>query len=477
MNNNATKVLALLCGMVLTVLDLSAETLKVSPTGQWGEESVYSTLTAAYTDAKPGDEIWVGQGDYSIAALITMKSGVNVYGGFWGTETERAQRSQDASLTILRSTGAQILLGISGIVASTEWNGVTFTGANHTGAGAIRVGDNCIINNCIIRNNTTTGNGGGAYLQGNAMIENSLILENVSNGGGGGGGIAAQNTALIHNCVIINNKAKASGGGVFATSHPITVKNCLIANNEASSSGGGVYLGAKDGVAAKIINSTIVRNKKLTATNKGGGVNLGASASMYNSICWGNESETEANSFTATTVVKNCALDSETTLSSGVGNILLETANSGSELGKYYPDFKSPSTVAGIIVEDYAYDFSLADQSVCIDKGDKSLFPDLTSVSVDLAGNPRVYGETIDMGAYENHSVVDTDIASTQGTQMELFVQEDVLYLKGVEGQVTLYNVRGEVVARQVAEGSTSFNITSGIYIVACGDQRAKVVR
>jgi len=51
------------------------------------------------------------------------------------------------------------------------------------------------------------------------------------------------------------------------------------------------------------------------------------------------------------------------------------------------------------------YPFSLQDISPCVNAG----IPDTTGFNLpelDLAGNPRVYGGRIDMGAYENQNVV-----------------------------------------------------------------------
>jgi len=47
------------------------------------------------------------------------------------------------------------------------------------------------------------------------------------------------------------------------------------------------------------------------------------------------------------------------------------------------------------------YPFALLENSPCIDTGTLDLPAGIELPEFDLAGNPRIYGETIDMGAYE----------------------------------------------------------------------------
>lgn len=79
-----------------------------SGTGSWANAK--KTLQAAIDGASGGDEIWVaavpGQpykpsatGDRSASFLL--KSGVQIYGGFVGTETQRNQRDWSTNVTIL----------------------------------------------------------------------------------------------------------------------------------------------------------------------------------------------------------------------------------------------------------------------------------------------------------------------------------------------------------------------------------------
>ena len=68
----------------------------------------FTDLQLALVGAVPGDEIWVALGTYEPAeplgnrtATFQLVSGVGIYGGFIGTETERHQRNTVANVTIL----------------------------------------------------------------------------------------------------------------------------------------------------------------------------------------------------------------------------------------------------------------------------------------------------------------------------------------------------------------------------------------
>src|SRR5690606_7585127 len=61
----------------------------------------------------------------------------------------------------------------------------------------------------------------------------------------------------------------------------------------------------------------------------------------------------------------------------------------------------SSDTTAPLFADAANGDFSLAPNSPAINAGDNSFFPGLDASTKDLAGNPRLSGAVIDMGAYE----------------------------------------------------------------------------
>ncbi len=61
--------------------------------------TAYDSLSTALAAAQPGDQIWVATGTY--VGNFTLALGVQVYGGFAGTETELSQRDWPVNRTIL----------------------------------------------------------------------------------------------------------------------------------------------------------------------------------------------------------------------------------------------------------------------------------------------------------------------------------------------------------------------------------------
>lgn len=76
--------------------------------------NAFTSLQEALSIAIPGDEIWVGAGQYkpttgtNRAVSFVLRNGVNVYGGFAGTETEVAQRDIAGNPTVLNGDIGQV---------------------------------------------------------------------------------------------------------------------------------------------------------------------------------------------------------------------------------------------------------------------------------------------------------------------------------------------------------------------------------
>jgi len=98
-----------------------------------------------------GDQVWIASGTYPLTATLTMKEGVNVYGGFLGNETDINNRHKSdlnnngiiepwefTNATILDGQNARrVLYQADAFDMGTTWDGITITrGSCPYGAGA-----------------------------------------------------------------------------------------------------------------------------------------------------------------------------------------------------------------------------------------------------------------------------------------------------------------------------------------------------
>ncbi len=204
----------------------------------------------------------------------------------------------------------------------------------------------CPANSCTIISNSAT-HAGGMYL---GEANYCTISGNTATDYGGG-----MRHATANHCVITGNTSDKWGGGAVEC----TVNNSMISGNWASYFAGGMYYGTAN-------NCTISGN---SAANNAGGA-YGTKA--YNCIVWYNESLNKSNFSSGGSARYSCSPD----LPQGVRH---NTTN-------------APGFV------DYANgDYRLMSNSPCINWGDNSY----VSNAVDFAGNPRVAGGYVDMGAYE----------------------------------------------------------------------------
>lgn len=403
----------------------------VSPTGT-GDGSSWAnatTLADALTAAQAGDQIWVKGFEtvtresnlYVTPAKegFTLKSGVQLYGGFKGTETKLTDREtlgkpyqlkyrsvlsgdknnddkvDDVNLIFpantTRSDNATHVLTLNmapqpsgnNNTYPTVVNGFTITGGqaddtDEKGGGIYIYGDNSNggnfrIERCFLFNNYAT-QGGAVYV--------SSEVKNVNNG-----------ESLINQCVIYNNAAgeraavENQGGGVYLAGEA-TVVNTSIFNN----GNGGVRLSS----GSKVVNATIARNT-------GAGVDLTTasnSTNVYNSIIWGNTSLSAEHQPT----FQNSAYH-EVTDDDQNDNVYVAKENRDAAAG---PMFDAPS-----VKTSYDRDFNwresayplwswnVLEGSVMIDKGDNDYYDQNVYGSEDMAGNPRISGDRISVGAYE----------------------------------------------------------------------------
>ncbi|MFA7122704.1 MAG: T9SS type A sorting domain-containing protein, partial [Candidatus Delongbacteria bacterium] len=135
-----------------------------------------------------------------------------------------------------------------------------------------------------------------------------------------------------------------------------------------------------------------------------------------------------------------------------------------------------------LFLDEWNGDYFLTENSPCIDLGTESIPDSLIFPVYDLAGNQRIYGSTIDIGAYEWNGVGIEDSSVPQTT--ELFQNypnpfnpiTSISYALSKAGQAELsvFNLNGQLV-RSLVNGKQekgshkvefyACDLTSGLYI------------
>jgi hypothetical protein len=436
----------------------NAATIYVAPSGDnsngqsWA--TAYKDPATALAAAAVGDEIWVKQGSYSVAATLEWKNAVNVYGGFAGTETSADQRSKDASLTVLDGGNAVRVLASAGdLTLETTWSGFTIqhgkvTPSENDGGGGVKMHNNATLDNCIVQDNEmATGSGtniaGGGILicpsnvtpadldfPGAAIVRNCKIRGNKSQSNQGAGGIFIGPTqsyyhtnVYIQNTEIINNYSKGQAGAIHSLLGPAGdakyyIENCVIANNYAeTNNGGAVFVNHASnndmGGGIFFYNCTVVNNKSgSTQWGSVGGIyiNNNALAEIANCVFWGNKIPDFDDVPNAVVHVKgawenvtlqNCAFDPQEHGTNAIYNDQSVEVSNGNSTVK----FKNPTAFAGNATTDEEKAAAYAQDAWAVEEGSKLIDEGkvISSIERDIIGSPRHTDGTdpFDIGAYE----------------------------------------------------------------------------
>jgi hypothetical protein len=212
------------------------------------------------------------------------------------------------------------------------------------------------------------------------LTPHDIVPPTVSNADSLGGAIYCEaSDPIVENCVIANNAGERAGAIYCVDSYPL-IMNTVIANN--ASLGGDPQCGGilcDESGAPGIWNCTIVNNFP-------GGIftNSWETMSVTNTILWGND-RYQIQTYQSTPTVAFCDVQGGYP---GEGNF--DAA----------PCFLDPAEGVGTDYDGASANWALASDSPCINAG--TWINDLPAT--DLAGGDRVFGDVVDIGAYENQS-------------------------------------------------------------------------
>ena len=249
-------------------------------------------------------------------------------------------------------------------------------------------------------------NGGGCLASGMsspgfASFSNCVFRSNISTGRGGGfsGGWDSVVRGELVNCVVTNNSAVRQGGGVLlrdkaqgqASDFSFLMRNCLVAMNSTTKTengeGAGVYFVASANLFMD--SCTIVSN---CCATKSSGAGL--------SHRWGGTATNCVIAFnvrgSALEEGHSWCLGGDTPVTSAYQNCCVWPAAADAFLAENGCVNADPC-----FVDAAKGDFTIRSKSPCRDSG---IVEDWMIGGCDIVGNPRIFGNGVDMGCYERNN-------------------------------------------------------------------------
>ncbi|SOE20263.1 Right handed beta helix region [Spirosomataceae bacterium TFI 002] len=389
--------------------------------------NAYTDLQDAIDNQCGGLDIWVAAGTYHPTVdhtgnsspaddkekVFFLTKNIKIYGGFAGTESSLSERNWEINKTILSGdfnnddtpplstspltigntaeNAYHVIVNVN-LTADAVFDGLTVKGGNATGSsgflyqlvaisqenggGMQNVNSSPTLRNITFEQNNAE-NGGGIYNGiGSAPEMNNLTFrDNVAVYGAGI--YDNDNNPTIKKSTFENNKVFQDGGGIYGFS--LEIIHSIFLKNSALRNGGGIYFTNAD---AKISNSTFVEN---TASTNGGGLySISSTPMVTNTIFWNNTKNGDNNIAGADILATNNNVTAT--------NCLTQVYNIGTD----NIINKDP-----LFVDAANGDLSLQSCSPAINTGTA----DTTGLNlglVDFDGNPRVFEDKIDIGAFEH---------------------------------------------------------------------------
>jgi hypothetical protein len=217
--------------------------VKVGATGpglSW--DCAAGDLQTIINNTPGGEQIWVAGGTYlgTNNQYFEMREGVEIYGGFAGTEQSLADRNlalvANKSILSREEGGIIIQNALSDLTSAAVLDGFTITGGE---LGILNVNASPTLANLVI-----TGNSGG--------------------------GIGNESSSpIVVNCVIVKNSGGLGVSGIFNSASFPVITNCTIADNVGSELGSAGIYNAQNSVAK--VRNTIVSGHDYGIYNDTGG--------------------------------------------------------------------------------------------------------------------------------------------------------------------------------------------------------------
>ena len=304
------------------------------------------TVNEAIAAAVDGCEIVIYPGTYGVTSTLTVEKVLDIHGLLPDPEEVVLTREGSSWLRVVEMNKTEAKLSNvvieKGLLSGASGGGVHFGDLGGTVS-------NVVIRGCGASN--YNGSGGAAYLASEHALLTHCVISNcyvqTMNGAGGNKGVLQVEKGRAENCLV---------SGCY----------CPLGNNETDRPGNAVHIGAN----GSVVNCTIVRN---TMETRGIVYVSSATSRLINCVVAGNTKGDGCDTVffggsvsDPSACVLNCVIDPE-----DLSGTFKDYAK-----GNYTPNQTGPLYNAGVTPEN--------------------------APSVDLAGNPRVQGLSIDIGCFES---------------------------------------------------------------------------
>ena len=319
----------------------------------------------------------------------------------------------------------------------------------------------------------------------NLKIKNSVFRSNYSNGyllkiRKFNQGLLIENTKFINNTIVnmglVYVQSDSTNGYIFTR-----WANVLVADNDINLTALDIYREDwNNGSTLDVVinNSTFVNNdyngtygNSITASGNGS-VNL----NINNVIFWQNTTN-------GTAATRDISDGLSSTYDVFIRNSI---ANVSSNAGTYGTFNATNVTTLDPATDNLNLDTEYKPTSASnyiVDQGDNAYYDVALFGDLDLAGNDRVFNNTIDLGAYEYISTLSVDDVSLNTNSVRLYPNpvSDRLFVKSDNtiDLITIYNVNGQIIKQTEAfyNGLDVSGLNAGLYFINIKSDNGETIK
>ncbi|MCC0175687.1 hypothetical protein I4641_01675 [Waterburya agarophytonicola K14] len=438
--------------------------------------NAYTDLQSALAAGGASDQIWVAEGTYFPVTGNTLPqgvsnprdvsfvipSGVEVYGGFSGDETSLDRRDWQTNETILSGNigestsgdNSHHVINISDTVSSTIVDGFTVTGGQADGENQFRVN----------RNDGAAFRGG---INASPTLRNLIIKDNSAIGNGGGIYFGDNSSPTITSVTFINNSASDNGGAIhFDNDGNLNVNNSLFLENQSQSAGAIYIRSAID--SFNVFNSTFYNNQGNVSDAIFDDSGRGNNTNIVNNIFWNNDVVDRPQVLLEDIFIRG-SLPEASNFSNNIIKGEIPSFEEDIEDGRDIV-LENNITEDPLFVNQNGNNFRLQLNSPGINTGNNS-FVSTTPGTTDITNNPRIYNETVDIGAYEYglYASID-DVRVEEGNEGNINAEFTVTLLDTNDQPTANEITINYATANSTARNDSDYTNTSGTLVFAPGE-------